>query len=111
MSFSTHVVDAARGCPARGVPVTVCRRGDGSWPVLAVGVTDDDGRFRIPEETDALTTGPHRVDFDTGDYFSRTSQIGFYPVVSVTFEVMDASQHHHVPLLLSPFAYSTYRGS
>jgi 5-hydroxyisourate hydrolase len=97
MSLSTHVLDAATGRPAQGVPVRL-ERADGT--VLAEASTDADGR--ITGWTPA--TGVHRLVFDTGDN-------AFFPEVAVTFRITDADAHHHVPLLLSPFAYTTYRGS
>ncbi|MEO3804159.1 hydroxyisourate hydrolase [Nonomuraea sp. B1E8] len=99
MSFSTHVLNAVTGLPAEGVRVRL--EHDGS--VLAEGRTDADGRIRGWEPR----TGVHRVVFDTGGYLPET----FYPEVVVTFTVTDPGRHHHVPLLLSPYAYSTYRGS
>lgn len=113
MSFSTHVLDASRGCPASGVPLVLRVGGAPGWKVLADGVTDADGRYRLPDQggMDQLPAGIYRVEFDTGSYFSASGQVGFYPEVSVTFEVTDPAAHHHVPLLLSPFAFSTYRGS
>lgn len=102
MSLSTHVLDAALGRPAVGVPVRLLR-GD---TILAEAVTDDDGRVRDLGEHDV---GTYRLVFDTAAYFA--GRPSFYPEVVVTFTVVDAGQHHHVPLLLSPFAYSTYRGS
>ena len=104
MSLSTHVLDAASGRPAVGVAVRLERDG----VVLAEAVTDADGRVR---DLDLLTAGTHRVTFDTGAWFAATGTVGFYPEVTVAFTVTDPGQHHHVPLLLSPFAYSTYRGS
>jgi 5-hydroxyisourate hydrolase len=103
--LSTHVLDAARGCPAAGVAVRLDRGGE----LVAGATTDADGRVRDlgPE----LAAGPYRLTFATGDYFAATGQQGFYPEVAVSFTVTDPAQHHHVPLLLSPFAYSTYRGS
>jgi 5-hydroxyisourate hydrolase len=106
VSLSTHVLDAARGCPAAGIAVRLVA---GNGDELATAVTDDDGRVR--ELAADLPAGTYRVTFDTGTYFSATGQQGFYPEVTVAFTVSDAAQHHHVPLLLSPFAYSTYRGS
>ncbi|MEU8249376.1 hydroxyisourate hydrolase [Nonomuraea sp. NPDC048916] len=99
MSFSTHVLNAVTGRPAAGVPVRLERGGQ----VVAEGRTDADGRLKgwNPE------AGVHRVVFDTGAYLDDT----FYPEVVVTFTVTDPDQHYHVPLLLSPYAYSTYRGS
>lgn len=108
MSLSTHVLDATTGVPARGVAVTLESRVDGEWRRVAEGTTDEDGRIR---ELGAPAAGAHRIGFDTGGYFARAGVSAFYPEVTVTFEVVDAGAHHHVPLLLSPFAYSTYRGS
>jgi 5-hydroxyisourate hydrolase len=105
MSLSTHVLDATLGIPAAGVPVRLARGAD----TLAEAVTDEDGRVR---ELGALAeAGDYRVTFDTGAYFAASGQRGFYPEVTIAFTVTDPSAHHHVPLLLSPYAYSTYRGS
>jgi 5-hydroxyisourate hydrolase len=108
MSLSTHVLDATTGVPARGVAVTLESRVDGEWGRVAEGSTDDDGRIRELGEPEA---GMHRIGFDTGAYFADVGVRTFYPEVTVTFEIVDAEAHHHVPLLLSPFAFSTYRGS
>jgi 5-hydroxyisourate hydrolase len=106
-AVTTHVLDTARGLPAAGVPV-VLQRDDGS--VLAKAHTDDDGRVLDlgPERLDA---GAYRVVLDTAAYFEATGQRGFYPEVAVTFTVADPEQHYHVPVLLSPYGFSTYRGS
>lgn len=113
MSFSTHVLDASRGCPAADVPLVLRVSGPSGWQTLAEAVTDADGRFRYSDHTgsERFPAGRYWVEFDTGSYYSASGQPGFYPEVLVTFEVTDSSAHHHVPLLLSPFAYSTYRGS
>ncbi len=105
MSLSTHVLDAVTGRPAVGVAVSLSRSGN----EIAAGVTDDDGR--IGALAADLPAGVYRLRFDTADYFSAQGVTGFYPEVLITFEVTDAAAHHHVPLLLSPYAYSTYRGS
>lgn len=100
---TTHVLDAALGTPAAGVPVQLFA-GD---QILATGTTDADGR--IPSlGPDILASGPYRLVFDTATYFAGAPT--FYPSVTIDFAVTDAA-HYHVPLLLSPFAYSTYRGS
>jgi 5-hydroxyisourate hydrolase len=99
MSLSTHVLDASTGRPAAGVPLRLSRS-DG---VEVDAVTDADGRHRFA--ADVLVAGVHRLRFDTG------ARSPFYPEVVVAFTVTDPAEHHHVPLLLSPYAYSTYRGS
>jgi 5-hydroxyisourate hydrolase len=109
-TLSTHILDAASGQPATDVRVALDRRDGDCWQPLGEGVTDDDGRVRDLAAGD-LEAGVHRLVFATGDYFAATGQAGFYPEVSVVFEVTDPNRHYHVPLLLSPFAFSTYRGS
>jgi len=109
-SLSTHVLDAVSGTPASDVTVALSRRSaDGTWSEVAVAGTDADGRVRelAPQ---GLEPGDHRLVFDTAAYFAATGRTGFYPEVAVTFSV-DEQRHYHVPLLLSPFAFSTYRGS
>jgi 5-hydroxyisourate hydrolase len=108
VSLSTHVLDAVTGTPAVGVAVRVESRVDGAWQPAADGVTDADGRVR---ELGATPVGVHRISFDTAGYFAGRGVRAFYPEVTIAFEVVDADAHHHVPLLLSPYAYSTYRGS
>lgn len=104
MTLSTHVLDAVTGRPAAGVAVRLERDG----AVLTEAVTDADGRHRDFAE---LVVGVHRLVFDTGAWFAAAGRESFYPEVCVAFTVVDPASHHHVPLLLSPFAYSTYRGS
>lgn len=108
MTISTHVLDAVRGRPAEGLELHL-EREDGT-PVGS-GTTDADGR--CPEMTQglALDAGRYRMRFESGAWFARTGTETFYPWVEVAFEVTDPEAHQHVPLLLSPFAYSTYRGS
>jgi 5-hydroxyisourate hydrolase len=108
--ITTHVLDSVSGRPAEGVSVRL-EAGDGAgWRILASGETDADGRVSDlgPE---SVAAGSYRISFDTGSYFASCGQETFYPRVTVDFEVADESSHYHVPLLLSPFAYSTYRGS
>lgn len=103
---TTHVLDAALGTPAAGVPVSLH---DADGMILAVGITSADGR--IPElGPEALAPGTYTVVFDTAAYFAETKTPTFYPNVTITFDIVDGS-HYHVPLLLSPYSYSTYRGS
>ena len=107
-AVTTHVLDATRGQPAAGVPVRLEPRGRPE--PLGEGRTDADGRLR-DLGPDRLKPGDYRLVFDTATYFTGLGTTSFYPEVSVTFTVTDAAAHYHVPLLLSPFAYSTYRGS
>ena len=111
MSLSTHVLDAAAGRPAAGVAVRLARRGDGGWTTVAAGRTGPDGRLAdwLPDGEPAA--GVCRLTFDTGAYFAGRGVPSLYPEVTVTFEVRDAAEHLHLPVLLSPYAYSTYRGS
>ena len=111
--ITTHVLDTALGRPAVGVPVRLERvAADGRLEVLGQGATDDDGRLRdLAPPGPALVPGAYRLVFDTGAYFRAQELEGFYPQVSIDFEVRDGLEHHHVPLLLAPFGYSTYRGS
>jgi 5-hydroxyisourate hydrolase len=112
MTLSTHVLDAAAGRPAAGVAVRLeSRRPDGSWAAAGAGRTDADGRLRDWLPPGAPAAGRHRLVFDTGGYFAAAGVPTFFPSVSVDFEVTEPGEHHHVPLLLSPFAYSTYKGS
>ena len=111
-AITTHVLDTARGRPAAHVPITLERRSPSGFTVIGRGATDDDGRLRtLLPPGEALVEGFYRINFDTGTYFAALGVAGFYPEVSVIFEIRDPSQHYHVPLLLSPFGYSTYRGS
>jgi 5-hydroxyisourate hydrolase len=105
-------LDVSTGRPARGVAVTLERQISSGWEIVGRGATDDDGRARDLLAPDALfQPGNYRLIFDTGTYFERRQIAAFYPNVTVAFNVSDAAQHYHVPLLLSPFGYSTYRGS
>ncbi|RFA11101.1 hydroxyisourate hydrolase [Subtercola boreus] len=108
--MTSHVLDSTLGRPAAGVPVTLERAVDGDWMLVASAVTDDDGRVAALGPV-ALPTGTYRVGFDTAAYFEATGQPVFYPSVSVAFVLAEEGEHYHIPLLLSPFAYSTYRGS
>ena len=105
--ISTHVLDTALGRPAAGVSV-VLKNVDGE--LLGDGFTDADGRV-AHLGPDSLPPGSYRLVFITGPYFEAASQPVFFPQVTIDFQVTDPTEHHHVPLLLSPFAYSTYRGS
>jgi 5-hydroxyisourate hydrolase len=111
--ISTHILDLMHGKPATGVPVRLEKQNSGGdWRLLNSACTDDDGRCPqlLPEGED-LSAGAYRLIFDTGSYFARQKVDALYPVVEVTFQARDGESHFHIPLLLSPNGYSTYRGS
>jgi 5-hydroxyisourate hydrolase len=111
-AITTHVLDTARGRPVAGVAVVLECEWDGGWREIGRGVTDADGRVKTLLAPDAaLAAGVYRLTFETGAYFAGQHVTAFYPQIAVVFHVTDPRQHHHVPLLLSPFGYSTYRGS
>ncbi|MFN2501623.1 MAG: hydroxyisourate hydrolase [Pyrinomonadaceae bacterium] len=111
--ITTHVLDTSIGRAAGGVKVKLeCQSRGADWEVLSDGVTDDDGRLRLdPQFGHIMAAGQYRLTFDTGSYFALRSIESFYPMVTVTFNVRKPSNHYHVPLLLSPFGFSTYRGT
>jgi 5-hydroxyisourate hydrolase len=104
------VLDTGSGKPATEVPVTLSVFDGEGWALIAEGLTDEDGRLK-QLGPDRLATGTYRLAFDTGKYFAASGTETFFPEVTLTFGVVESEAHYHVPLLLSPFAYSTYRGS
>lgn len=120
--ITTHVLNTARGCPAAGVPVILeclssrnnlsSKDGKDQWKLLAKGVTNADGRISSLLSTETgISKGTYRLTFQTSKYFHANNVQGFYPMVQVIFEIKNPNEHYHVPLLLSPYGYSTYRGS
>jgi 5-hydroxyisourate hydrolase len=109
--ITTHVLDVAVGRPASGVAVRLDRQDPAGWVELARGETDTDGRLRSLLPDGSVAAGAYRLTFAVGDYFGRCRVASFYSEIVVAFVVDDPHQHYHVPLLLSPFGYSTYRGS
>ena len=111
--ITTHVLDVSEGHPAAGVYATLEFRSiEDGWQPVGVGTTDSDGRISTLMSGDvALETGTYRVRFDTGAYHAAAGRNSFHPSVTIVFDVEAADQHYHIPLLLSPFGYTTYRGS
>ena len=110
--ITTHVLDTSLGQPAQGLKITLSQRSpQGGWEELASGVTNDDGRITDLLKPGQLTNGVYQMFFDTGGYHLKLGVEGFYPEAVITFEVKNLGQHYHIPLLLSPYGYSTYRGS
>lgn len=111
-SLSTHILDTSIGLPAPNVRVTCCRKEGGQWLQVGEGTTDADGRVKGLHGDQMMTPGSHyQLTFFTSPYFEARDVTTFYPEVNVQFVVGSDKSHYHVPLLLNPFGYSTYRGS
>ena len=111
-TITTHILDLALGRPANGVAVVLEFQTESNWRVLGAGTTDADGRLKnlLPADFKPAA-GVYRLIFRTSDYFATQDGESFYPEITISFSVTDAAAHYHVPLLLSPYGYSTYRGS
>jgi 5-hydroxyisourate hydrolase len=107
--ITTHVLDTAAGKPAPGLEIRLEFMRDGAFGLLGQGATDADGRLKTLLPPEHRYPGIYRITFETATYYA--DKPCFFPSVSILFEVTDVSSHYHVPLLLSPFGYSTYRGS
>ena len=110
--LSVHVLDLQTGEPTAGIAVTLEQHAGKDWLPLAAGTTDGEGRVReLFPAGRVLTKGEYRIVFNTGEHYRRIGKPGFFPRVPVEFNVDDTTRHYHIPLLLSPFGYSTYRGN
>lgn len=110
-TLTTHVLDTSLGRPAAGIAVVLERQQGSEFIEISTATTNDDGRAPELLATGGLLAGVYRLRFATAAYFARDERPCFYPEVAISFEVTRPTEHHHVPLLLSPFGYSTYRGS
>jgi len=112
IKITTHILDTSTGKPASGISVTLFFQNDKSgWNEIASGVTNSDGRIPdILQEEKILETGIYKITFQTKKYFEEKKTKSFYPFIEIIFEISN-EEHYHIPLLLSPFGYSTYRGS
>ncbi len=109
--LTTHILDTSIGKPASGVSITLFKQDNNHWIEISKGLTNDDGR--IPDLIDpdlVLEHGVYKIKFETAEYFQRQNIKTFYPYAEIVFTI-DSNDHYHVPLLLNPFGYSTYRGS
>jgi 5-hydroxyisourate hydrolase len=109
--LTTHILDTTAGKPAAGVQIVLYQQQATGWKEIVRGITNQDGRITdwLPKE-DLLAAGLYKLKFETGEYYKQLMIPSFYPFVEVVFSIIDGS-HYHVPLLLNPFGYSTYRGS
>lgn len=110
-TITSHVLDTAVGRPVAGLNVSLARLEAGVFRELGQALTDHDGRVKQWSGASPLVIGVYRLSFATGAHYQALGQSSFYERVDIQFRVIDASEHYHVPLLLSPFGYSTYRGS
>ncbi|MFZ0735995.1 MAG: hydroxyisourate hydrolase [Candidatus Acidiferrales bacterium] len=110
-SITTHILDTSLGRPAQGVEVTLEMETSAGWETLGRGTSDADGRVSNLLAAGQLVPATYRLRFATGPYFLARRVVSFFPQVEITFLVQDAKQHYHVPLLLNPFGYTSYRGS
>jgi 5-hydroxyisourate hydrolase len=106
--ISTHILDTSKGMPASGVPIKLSIRAGGHWKEIAAGVTNADGRFSFECEK---TAGVYQIIFEVESYLKKISKESFLLNIPVVFNIENTQRKYHVPLLLSPFGYSTYRGS
>jgi len=110
--ITTHVLDTTRGLPAQTLPIALSVQVDVAWQELASGVTNSDGRIaNLLGDEVVLNAGVYRMHFDTNSYFAANNEQGFYPFVDIVCELDGSNSHYHIPLLLTAFGYSTYRGS
>ncbi len=109
--LTTHILDTSLGLPAGGVLIVLYQQQNDDWKEIVRGITNHDGRITdwLPKE-EILPAGQYKLKFETGDYYKQQMITSFYPFVEVIFSIIDAT-HYHVPLLLNPFGFSTYRGS
>jgi len=111
MTISTHVLDTSIGRPAAGLSVQLLRQQGSNWIEVFRGETNGEGRVPALLPHEAGAAGAYRLTFDIGGYFNRQAVESFYSTIAIDFIVRDVASHYHVPLLVSPFGYSTYRGS
>jgi 5-hydroxyisourate hydrolase len=109
--ITTHVLDTSLGKPGKAIAIELERAEHTIWKLVGGGITDDDGRLRTLTPAGPVAPGTYRIRFQTGAYFTAQGVTGFFPLVEIQFTVEDGAQHYHVPLLLSPYSFSTYRGS
>jgi 5-hydroxyisourate hydrolase len=110
-AITTHVLDTSLGRPGTGIRVELHRKSDGAWKLVGEGRTDSNGRCGDLMRNEKPEPGTYRFVFHVGEYFRELKAKTFYSEIPVIFEIGDSNQHYHVPLLISPFGYSTYRGS
>lgn len=109
--ITTHILDTSKGKPAAGITIILYHEGNDEWKEMARGATNKDGRITdLLKKEEWLQSGIYKMRFETKDYFDKNQVVTFYPYIEIVFAI-NAKEHYHVPLLLNPFGYSTYRGT
>ena len=109
--ITTHILDTSKGKPASGISIVLYRGLNDDWNEMARGLTNSDGRITdLLSKEMVLPPGMYKLRFETKDYFEKDARSTFYPYIEIIFDIQSA-EHYHIPLLLNPFGYSTYRGS
>jgi 5-hydroxyisourate hydrolase len=109
--LTTHILDTSKGKPANGVSISLFKQNNNDWDLLSAGITNDDGRIPdLLKKDDLLVFGIYKMKFETESYFQQQNIKTFYPYAEIVFTI-DSNDHYHIPLLLNPYGYSTYRGS
>lgn len=111
LSITTHVLDTSRGRPADGLPVCLYKFENDKWILLKESMTDSNGRCGDMLQDKNCTPGRFKIEFRVDDYFRRIATASMYPMIDVMFDVQHPDEHYHIPLLLNPFGFTTYRGS
>lgn len=110
--ITSHILDTSLGCPAQGVVITLTQQQGENWITLGSAATNNDGRVSdFIGSDEVLVAGIYKLTFQLNDYYKKRNTASFYPYAEIAFEIAGDGQHYHVPLLLNPFGYSTYRGS
>lgn len=109
--LTSHVLNTATGQPAANMKISLHKLQEGAWQEIAAKVTNSDGRAGHFLSQESFTEGTYKMFFDTGAYFKQLAVKGFYPYVEIVFVIEKPQDHYHIPLLISPFGYTTYRGS
>ncbi|MEO5647711.1 MAG: hydroxyisourate hydrolase [Chitinophagaceae bacterium] len=108
--LTTHILDTSTGKPASGVEIILYKLQDGTWQSIAKGSTNNDGRIPNLLDDETKLMGIYKMRFETKSYFTNNKIVSFYPFIEISFNI-DSTEHYHIPLLLNPFGYTTYRGS
>ncbi|CAB4056509.1 uraH [Lepeophtheirus salmonis] len=109
--LSSHVLDTSKGCPAEGIKIKLFKQKDHDWKLIGEKITNQDGRVSGFLGWEDFNAGLYKLHFEVSEYFDKTKTEAFFPYVEIVFKIKDPESHYHVPILLNPYGYTTYRGS